>query len=370
MQRLLLSFFLIFFPCLHANSGLTFSYTEQELRPIREATFPYKKMTLSSLEKLTKETAEIVREAKLKEVEETILPGYMTQAQKEFALLSKQLTGELSGDLTPITESTLRLFIPKAHLPSVKKRRIDDFSKKLSALVLSKVKQRLKADRKQIHNYPVKKGDQYWQPTKAGYVGIADGSVKTWYLTSSDQFMATPPPQDPAFWAKQCEEIKEAQEHLTPEMKNAIHKWNTSTNGRWTTLLDTYLNKQKIPLLQRLIARAEFCCSLIDSNACCFNSKYTYFVRRPVQQCSGIQIIIPTPNHPSYPSAHTTISTAAALVLTSLFPENKDNWEAIAKEAGLCRIWGGIHYPVDHSAGQELGTKIGHAIVQKISSTE
>ncbi len=76
--------------------------------------------------------------------------------------------------------------------------------------------------------------------------------------------------------------------------------------------------------------------------------------------------IMPTPNHPAYPSGHSTLSSASAVVLSHFFPENKENWDAMAKEAGLSRVWGGIHFPMDDTAGFTLGQNVGNEVLKKI----
>ncbi|MFM8401544.1 MAG: phosphatase PAP2 family protein, partial [Pirellula sp.] len=93
---------------------------------------------------------------------------------------------------------------------------------------------------------------------------------------------------------------------------------------------------------------------------------------------------------PSYVSGHSTFSAAAATVLTSIFGNNvsfssttdpqsgltqrplapelittryfTNFWDA-ADEAGHSRIYGGIHFSFDNSAGKQLGKSVGEAIV-------
>ncbi len=64
------------------------------------------------------------------------------------------------------------------------------------------------------------------------------------------------------------------------------------------------------------------------------------------------------PNFPSYPSNHSTFSTARAEVLAYLFPSRADYIRAIGKEAGDSRIWAGIHYQMDNAAGAALGKAV------------
>jgi hypothetical protein len=85
--------------------------------------------------------------------------------------------------------------------------------------------------------------------------------------------------------------------------------------------------------------------------------------------------MINTPPHPEYPAAHSTISMAAATILTSIlgndisFTDNTysylgfgshhfNNFTEAAKQAGLSRFYGGIHYKKSIEAGFIQGEKI------------
>lgn len=74
---------------------------------------------------------------------------------------------------------------------------------------------------------------------------------------------------------------------------------------------------------------------------------------------SSIKTVMPTPNHPSYPAGHSTISNAALAVLDKQLPANAKEWKRLSMEAGLSRVWGGIHYTVDDEQGSLLGKQVG-----------
>src|SRR5204863_338804 len=84
--------------------------------------------------------------------------------------------------------------------------------------------------------------------------------------------------------------------------------------------------------------------------------------------------LLVTPNFPSYTSAHSTLSAAAAGVLTALFGDTYhftvgaeglpgvirsfDSFGAAAAEAGRSRIYGGIHYTFDSATGLAVGGEV------------
>jgi hypothetical protein len=84
--------------------------------------------------------------------------------------------------------------------------------------------------------------------------------------------------------------------------------------------------------------------------------------------------LIITPNHPEYPAAHATVSTAAATALSDALgqsvsftdhtyddigfqPRSFISFEEAANEAGRSRLYGGIHYTPSIDAGHVLGKK-------------
>ena len=96
-----------------------------------------------------------------------------------------------------------------------------------------------------------------------------------------------------------------------------------------------------------------------DALIACFDAKYTYWLIRPVQADPAIQPVFPTPNHPSYPSAHACISGAASTVLSAQFPSEKGELTALAEEGALSRLFAGIHYRFDNETGLTLGRRVG-----------
>ena len=65
------------------------------------------------------------------------------------------------------------------------------------------------------------------------------------------------------------------------------------------------------------------------------------------------------PNFPSYMSGHSTFSAAAASILGHIIPSRAGAYDAMAQEASMSRLYGGIHYHMDCDAGLETGEKIG-----------
>ena len=101
--------------------------------------------------------------------------------------------------------------------------------------------------------------------------------------------------------------------------------------------------------------------SIFDAFIASQDAKYTYWYIRPPQLEPAIVPLFPVPNHPSYPSNHSTFSATRSEMLAYLFPKRAELVRAVGKEAGDSRIWAGIHYQNDNAAGVALGK----AVVQK-----
>lgn len=349
-------------------SELTFSYPSESLTRINDLPKPASQISKENFLRLNDEVTYLLGSSKLSGVDQTVMPAYISNAQKDFAWLSYLLTGKFSGDLGPVTLWTMQLFLPNTVLTNINETQFDIFTSCLSALVVEQAAARLKEERKKIANYPIKKGEKMWTPTSPGYRGLEFGSIKPWFLQSSGQFLADSPPEEQGFWKDQCQKIAAAQAELDPDKVKAVYFWAGLTEigaGSWEKILTSYLKEKDAPLSTELYARSVFFSALTDANTASFHSKYTFWIMRPSQQDKQIFPMITIPNHPSYPSAHSTISGTAAVILNELFPQNSKKWNELAQEAGMSRIWGGIHYPIDHENGLKLGRKIGTFIVQK-----
>ncbi len=131
-----------------------------------------------------------------------------------------------------------------------------------------------------------------------------------------------------------------------------------------------------------------------------YDAKYHYVIWRPVTAVrlgdtignpaiTGDPTWTPlatTPADPSYPGAHSVISSAAAFVLSSFFGKDDqiqvtsdvlkgtvrtfDSYQAVMTEAGLSRIFAGVHTRLDHEAGLELGRDVAQFVLRDSKSSD
>ena len=100
--------------------------------------------------------------------------------------------------------------------------------------------------------------------------------------------------------------------------------------------------------------------TMFDAQIGCWDAKEIYWFVRPWQADPAITVVaaVGKPNHPSYPSGHSCVSSSAAEVLEVFFPERGAQLDAMVTEAGLSRMYGGIHYQFDIDAGRQIGQSV------------
>jgi membrane-associated phospholipid phosphatase len=106
----------------------------------------------------------------------------------------------------------------------------------------------------------------------------------------------------------------------------------------------------------------------MDAAIVCWDTKYHYFNPRPSQMDASIKTLTGVPNFPAYISGHATFSGAASAILGYLVPERATDYNAMAQEATMSRLYGGIHYRSDCAIGVTTGRNVaGYAIQRAIA---
>lgn len=79
---------------------------------------------------------------------------------------------------------------------------------------------------------------------------------------------------------------------------------------------------------------------------------------RPYRVDPAIHPCVPLEHSASYPSGHATWGMLWGIVLSNIFPDQRDALMARGRQLGDDRYLAGIHYPSDVVAGQKLGAEI------------
>jgi membrane-associated phospholipid phosphatase len=96
----------------------------------------------------------------------------------------------------------------------------------------------------------------------------------------------------------------------------------------------------------------------------CWAVKFRDYNPRPSQLDTGIKTPVGLPNIPADPSGHSTFSAAAAEVLPYVFPQAAAELDRMKDEAGMSRMYGGIHYRSDIDHGKAHGIRVGEFVVR------
>jgi len=190
--------------------------------------------------------------------------------------------------------------------------------------------------------------------------------VTPWFLTSADQFRPAPPPAfGSAEFQAALEEIRALSDTRTAEQTELATFWamNPGTPtppGFWLHVASEGIAAHGLSEREATHVYALLSGAIFDALIGCWDAKETYWFIRPWQADPSITVVaaVGKPNHPSYPSGHSCVSGAGAAVLGSFFPEEGGRFDALAAEAGVSRLYAGIHYRFDIDAGLQLGRSV------------
>jgi hypothetical protein len=255
-------------------------------------------------------------------------------------------------------------------------------------------------------DYRASVGPGRWQPTP-GLYGSALlpqwPGVQPFALARGDQFRpAHPPLLSSAEWAMECNEVKRLgagdSAVRTSEQTEIAWFWadaqGTQTPpGHWNDVAIQLAEAKQLSLLETSRLFALLNLALADAAIACWDAKYAYDWWRPVTAIRaadtdgnpataadpGWTPLISTPPFPEHVSGHSTFSAAAATVLAAFNGSDRfsftlrsdglfgvtrsfNRFSDAAVEAGLSRIYGGIHFRSANEGGQALGRAIGEFV--------
>jgi membrane-associated phospholipid phosphatase len=213
----------------------------------------------------------------------------------------------------------------------------------------------------------VPSGPCKWTGTNPGNVTAAQW--RPLLMSSPSEFRPAPPPQ--------CDSPEaQAEVAAVRNFPRALSTANFNTNARafyWQTSegvfpwamvqLNRWVLEDKMDAPSAARAYALLGGVGYDAFIASQDGKFAYWYPRPAQMDPAIVPLFPSPNFPSYPSNHSTFSSARGEVLAYLFPDRADSVRALAKEAGDSRIWAGIHFEIDNQAGVTLGRNVAQKFI-------
>lgn len=244
--------------------------------------------------------------------------------------------------------------------------------------------------------YTLTEGPAHWVPTSKIALQQAPllpnwGNNRTFAMASGQTCMLDAPPEyseDPASqFYQEAMEVVTVTKDLTPDQKTIARFWSDdpmlspTPPGHWISIALQIIERDGLSAARSADLLARLGITLADAFIGCWAAKMKYDLLRPVTYINRVidktwAPMLITPPFPEYPSGHSTQSGAAAAVLTAFFGEGfafsdathvddgiparefPDFWAA-ANEAGISRLYGGIHFRAAIDRGLEQGRCIG-----------
>jgi PAP2 superfamily protein len=234
-----------------------------------------------------------------------------------------------------------------------------------------------------------------WRPTPPANASGATPQIATmtpWVLTRPSQFRLPPPlALNSPEYAADLNEVKAmgvlSNSMRTPDQSELALFWALNTPLAWNRIAAQISAARGLTLTENAHLFALLNVTLSDALIACWDSKYRYVFWRPITAIRAgltpmeaepawepwLDSLTGTPAHPEYPSAHSSMSGAAAFVLAAAFGENtafsvtsevrpgtrsfSNFWDAIAEIADA-RVFGGIHFRTSCVRANTLGRAV------------
>jgi hypothetical protein len=234
-----------------------------------------------------------------------------------------------------------------------------------------------------------------WRPTPPANAPGATPQIATmtpWVLTRPSQFRLPPPLSlNSPEYAADLNEVKVmgtlSGSMRTQDQSELALFWALNTPLAWDRIAAQISTARGLTLTENAHLFAVLNLSLSDSLIACWDSKYRYVFWRPITAIRAgltpadadplwepwLDSTSGTPAHPEYPSAHSSMSGAAAFILAAAFGENTDfsltsevrpgtrsfhNFSDAVAEIADARVFGGIHFRTSCVRANTLGRSV------------
>ncbi len=248
----------------------------------------------------------------------------------------------------------------------------------------------------------------HWNPTPPAFQSPLLPQwpqVRPWIMINNAQFRpAAPPKINSSAYAADLNVVKQigsaTSTTRTADQTNVAYFWaggpGTATPpGEWNVIAQIAATQNNNTLAQNARLFAMLDTTLADAAIVSWESKYFYDLWRPVTAIRQANTdnnpatvvdpnwssLLVTPPFPTYTSGHSTFSGAAAAALKGFFGTDQmsfvvpsevagvpsrsfTSFTQAAAEAGISRIYGGIHFNFDNVAGLTSGKQLGEYSVR------
>ena len=351
-------------------------------------------------------------------------PGPKPEAGKEYCfplasanalfIVGKQLIFS-EGEMQELKEQILQDFERMNMPPDVFERSMA-FGEAVAKHILAWSKTDNYAQTRSMPKFTIdSKEPSRWRPTPPMYGDALEPhwpEIRPWVIDSGAQFRADPPlpfstDKNSEFY-KQALEVHDIVKNLTPFQDSTAWYWDDnpfrmdvsghlslgvkkiSPGGHWMNIAAQVCRKSNADMMRSAETYVKVACSIADGFIACWTEKYRTNLIRPESYINQYidrdwQPLIQTPPFPEHSSGHSTISAAAATVLTNLYGDafsftdstelefgipvrTFPSFQAAADEVGMSRLYGGIHYRKGNEAGLKCGRALGKFVSEELKT--
>jgi hypothetical protein len=252
-------------------------------------------------------------------------------------------------------------------------------------------------------------------PTPPAYMDAVEphwGELRPFVMDSGSEYRPKPALAfdlaKPSLYYRQVKEVYETGKHLTDEQRAIAAFWDcnpyvmhvqghtmfatkkVTPGGHWMGITAIAARKAGADLMRSAEAHARTAIALADGFISAWEEKYHSSRIRPETVINNHldahwEPLLQTPPFPEYPSAHSVISTAAAIVLSDEFgpaftfvdstetefglpSRSFSSFKEAAAEAAMSRLYGGIHYRQAIEEGAAEGRRVGELVLRRVST--
>lgn len=254
-----------------------------------------------------------------------------------------------------------------------------------------------------------------WQPTPPDYMPAVEphwNTIRPFVLDSAAQCKPQPPTAFDTLsnskFFKEAQEVYLYNKKPNPEQELIAKYWDDNPNvsytkghvtffkqkltpgGHWVSIATNVIRTKRLNIMQAAETYVLVTTSLADGFISCWDAKYKYvhirpetFIEKYIDQ--DWDPLIQTPPFPEFPSGHSVISAAAATALTNLFGDNYafadstqlvlglpvrkfKSFYAASEEAGMSRMYGGIHFRPANEYGAQQGKEVGQLVTARLKT--
>jgi hypothetical protein len=158
--------------------------------------------------------------------------------------------------------------------------------------------------------------------------------------------------------------------------------------GTYVALMSQALDNTKPTLDIAALTYVKVGLAIFDASTVLFTNKYQFNIIRPVTYIRAYidptwSTYIPTPNHPEFPSGHSTTGGAALTMMRNMFgedfhitlhtydylnypPRSYTSFTQLSNEISDSRFYGGLHYRATLTKSTEQGKKVAENILNTV----